>query len=272
LIRQEESRTAVTLTGIRFSYQDRNVLTGIDLTVPAGSYCGIVGPNGCGKTTLAYIISGILFPQSGALDIHGHKIGLVLSNPANQIVSLVVEEDIAFGPENMGFNSREIRERIDFALDAVHGDHLRQSLTSTLSGGQLAKIAFAGQIALDADVLVMDEGTIMLDPMSRKALLSTLRELNTGLGKTIIHISHRLEDLENATCVCLMQEGRITMQRESALALISDLKNGPGLPGIEPGSHLLYQSFLKDLGIHEKDLESATKLLAEKIVRVPDSD
>jgi energy-coupling factor transporter ATP-binding protein EcfA2 len=265
LIRQEASITAVTLTGIRFSYLDRNVLTGIDLTVPAGAYCGIVGPNGCGKTTLAYIISGILAAQAGTMDAHGHKVGLVLSNPANQIVSLVVEEDIAFGPENMGFTSREIREHIDYALGAVHGDHLRQALTSTLSGGQLAKIAFAGQIALDADVLVMDEGTVMLDPVSRNILLSTLRELNTELGKTVIHISHRLEDLGHANCVCLMQEGRIVMKSKSALALISDLRNGPGLSGIEPGSHLLYQDFLKDTGIHEEDLETATRLLTEKL-------
>lgn len=267
MIRQEESRTAVTLSGIRFSYQNRDVLTGIDLTVPAGSYCGIVGPNGCGKTTLAYIISGVLSPESGIRDVHGHKVGLVLSNPANQIVSLVVEEDIAFGPENLGFPSAEIRNRIDFALGAVHGDDLRQSLTSTLSGGQLAKIAFAGQIALDADVLVMDEGTIMLDPVGRNTLLLSLRELNAGLGKTIIHISHRLEDLEHADRVCLMEDGRIVMRSESALALIGDLREGPGLTGIEPGSNLLYRNFLKELGIHEKDLEMATGLLAERLKR-----
>jgi energy-coupling factor transport system ATP-binding protein len=265
LIRQEESRTAVTLTGIRFSYHNRNVLTGIDLTVPAGSYCGIVGPNGCGKTTLAYIISGVLSPEAGTREVHGHKIGLVLSNPANQIVSLVVEEDIAFGPENMGFPSAEIRSRIDYALGAVHGDGLRRALTSALSGGQLAKIAFAGQIALDADVLVMDEGTIMLDPVSRNTLLSSLRELNTDLGKTVIHISHRLEDLEHADCVFLMQEGRIVMQSESALALTGGIRDGTGFAGIEPGSLLLYQSFLRDLGIQEKDPERATGLLAERL-------
>lgn len=269
MIRQEESRTAVTLTGIRFSYYNRNVLTGIDLTVPAGSYCGIVGPNGCGKTTLAYIISGILVPQAGTMNVHGHKVGLVLSNPANQIVSLVVEEDIAFGPENMGFTSREIMNRVDLALDAVHGDDLRQSLTSTLSGGQLAKIAFAGQIALDAEVLVLDEGTVMLDPMSRSVLLSTLRELNTDLGKTIIHISHRLEDLESADRVCLMQEGRILVQSGSALDLIRDMKKVPGLSGIEPGSHLLYQDFLKDLGINEQDPCRATKKLARRLLDTP---
>ncbi len=265
MIRQDESRTAVSLTGIRFSYQNRNVLTGIDLTVPAGSYCGIVGPNGCGKTTLAYIISGVLSPESGTRDIHGHKVGLVLSNPANQIVSLVVEEDLAFGPENMGFPGAEIRTLIDYALGAVHGDDLRRSLTSALSGGQLAKIAFAGQIALDADVLVLDEGTIMLDPVSRNTLLSSLRELNEDLGKTVIHISHRLEDLEHATSVCFMQEGLIVMQSPGALALIDDLRNGPGVAGIEPGSNLLYLHFLKELGIQEKDPEAAIRLLAQRL-------
>ena len=166
--------------------------------MPAGSYFGIVGSNGSGKTTLAFLIAGILKPSSGTIDTHGMRIGLVLSNPANQIVSLVVEEDIAFGPENMGLPSLEIKSRIGNALADVHGEHLRYALTSKLSGGQLAKVAYAGQLAMDVDILVLDEGTVMLDPASRKTLLKTIRELNTDLGKTVIHISHRLEDLESA--------------------------------------------------------------------------
>jgi energy-coupling factor transport system ATP-binding protein len=267
LIGHESNSTAVTLTGISFSYPNRAVLTGIDLTVPAGSYYGIVGPNGSGKTTLAYLISGILAPTSGTIDTHKFKVGLVLSNPANQIVSLVVEEDIAFGPENMGLSSHEIKNRIDYSLRAIHCEHLRRSLTSTLSGGQLAKIAYAGQIALDVDVLVLDEGTAMLDPMSRDVLLATIKELNSELGKTIIHISHRLEDLESAHRVFLLEDGAIRMQAVSTVDLIKDLQTIL-MPGIEPGSHLLYKWFLKEQGIDERDLKQATQLLAEKIQTV----
>lgn len=174
-MRSDDTTAALTLKGVTFSYPHAVVLAGIDLTVPAGSYCGIVGPNGSGKTTLAYLIAGIHLPASGTIDTHGLRVGLVLSNPANQIVSLVVEEDIAFGPENMGLPGDQIRTRIDGALKVIHCEHLRNALTSTLSGGQLAKIAYAGQLALDVDIMVLDEGTVMLDPDSRSSLLGQIR-------------------------------------------------------------------------------------------------
>ena len=184
------------------------------------------------------------------METHGLRVGLVLSNPANQIVSLVVEEDIAFGPENMGLSSQEIHERIKRALGAIHGEYLRQELTSAISGGELAKVAFAGQLALDADVLVLDEGTVMLDPTSRASLLETVKELNRTYGKTIIHISHRLDDLECA---------------EAVLDLINTIKDN-ALPGIEPGEKLIYQGLLIDLGIHEQDMKIATRMLAQEIL------
>lgn len=261
MIRQEENSSAVTLSSVTFSYGRRTVLKGIDFDIPAGSYCGIVGPNGSGKTTLAYLISGIIRPQAGSVDRHGLTVGLVLSNPANQIVSLVVEEDIAFGPENRGLSSPEILERIACALGAVHGEDLRFALTSALSGGQLAKIAYAGQIALDADVLVLDEGTVMLDPLSREALLKTIRELNKDLDKTIIHITHRLEDLVSADFVFVMGDGAIVMRDLDALSLARML-NPPDTTGIEPGPHLAYRVFLNGLAIEEQDLEKATIQLA----------
>jgi energy-coupling factor transport system ATP-binding protein len=261
LIRKETSHTALTLSGVTFSYPHKNALVGIDLTVPAGSYFGIVGPNGSGKTTLAFLISGILKPTSGLIDTHGMRVGLVLSNPANQIVSLVVEEDIAFGPENMGLPSNEIRARIDYALGAIHSEHLRHALTSTLSGGQLANIAYAGQLALDVDVLVLDEGTVMLDPLSRGALLKTIKELNADLGTTVIHISHRLEDLQRADCVLVMEEGAVRLTADSALDLVKRLSHNT-TPGIEAGPELIYRGFLHDHGINEGDLEKATRICA----------
>jgi energy-coupling factor transport system ATP-binding protein len=264
LIRQEAKESAVTVSSVTFSYGQMTVLRGIDFEVPAGSYCGIVGPNGSGKTTLAYLISGILKPQKGFVDTHGFRIGLVLSNPANQIVSLIVEEDLAFGPENRGLSSPEIRDRIDYALSVIHSEHLRHALTSTLSGGQLAKIAYAGQITLDVDVLVLDEGTMMLDPLGRESLLKTIRELNADLGKTVIHISHRLEDLDCATTVLVMDDGAIQMRASGALSLVKDL-HSIATSGIEAGPQLIYRGFLKDLGIDDTDLEDATRLLAGRI-------
>ncbi len=261
MIGKETSQAALTLKGVGFSYPQTNALAGIDLTVPAGFYLGIVGSNGSGKTTLAFLISGILTPSSGTIETHGLRVGLVLANPANQIVSLVVEEDIAFGPENMGLPSLEIRSRIDKSLAAIHSEHLRNSLISTLSGGQLAKVAYAGQLALDVDILVLDEGTVMLDPISRDNLLKTIRELNADLGKTVIHISHRLEDLESADEVLVLEDGAITHRSSGVFSLIKECEQG-GIKGIEAGPNLLYRSFLQERGIDDADLEKATGLLA----------
>lgn len=256
---------AITLSGVTFSFEDKTIIRSIDLDVPAGAYFGVVGPNGSGKTTLAYLISGILSPQQGRVDTHGLRVGLVLSNPANQIVSLVVEEDIAFGPENMGLSSAEINARIDTSLGAIHGEYLRQELTSALSGGELAKVAFAGQLALDADVFVLDEGTVMLDPISRTNLLSTVRELNSRYNKTIIHISHRLDDLENADTVVGLVDGAITVRSDGVLSLVKNYSQHD-IEGIEPGERLIYRSFLDDFGIDETNLEKATQKLAQQIL------
>lgn len=249
-----------------FSFDDRRIIRDIDLVVPLGSYFGVVGPNGSGKTTLAYLISGILVPQDGSVDTHGLRVGLVLSNPANQVVSLVVEEDIAFGPENIGLDSSQINARIDSSLGVIHGGYLRQELTSALSGGELAKVAFAGQLAMDVDVLVLDEGAVMLDPANRAALLSTVKELNSKYGKTIIHISHRLDDLECADTIVGIVEGRITVRSDGLLNLVRDYAQHD-ISGIEPGDQIVYRSFLNGLGIDKYDLKKATKMLAEKILR-----
>ena len=261
----EGASPAITLLGVTFSFEDKTIIRGIDLEVPKGAYFGVVGPNGSGKTTLAYLITGIFSPGQGSVDTHGLRVGLVLANPANQIVSLVVEEDIAFGPENMGLNSAQINARIDSSLGAIHGDYLRKELTSALSGGELAKVAFAGQLALDADVFVLDEGTVMLDPVSRATLLSTVQELHRKYGKTIVHISHRLDDLECADAVVGFVDGTITVRSDSVLGLVKDYPQHD-ITGIEPGERLLYRSFLDDLGIEEEDLEKATHILVEQIL------
>ncbi len=255
---------AVRIQNASFSFRTKSVLRGIDMEVPRGSYFGIVGPNGSGKTTLAYLISGILSPDEGEVDAFGNRVGLILANPANQVVSLVVEEDIAFGPENLALSPSEITARIDAALHAVRGEGLRGSLTTALSGGELAKVVFAGQLALDTDVLVLDEGTIMLDPLNRKTLLRTIHELNREHGKTIIHISHRLDDLEKAHTLVVLNKGMIGIRAQGVPDLARRIAEHP-VPGIEPGAHILYRSFLQEQGIDEQDLEKATRQLAAGI-------
>lgn len=257
---------AVTFRNVSFSYGAKPVLRGIDLEVPRGSYFGIVGPNGSGKTTLAYLVSGILTPGEGEVNTHGSRMGLVLANPANQVVSLVVEEDIAFGPENLALDPSEIVARIDSSLRDVRAEHLRESLTSALSGGELAKVVFAGQLAMDTDVLVLDEGTVMLDPLNRRTLLETIRGLNLDLGKTIIHISHRLDDLEAAGAVVALDRGVVRLRADGVLDLAQRLAEHP-VEGIEPGACVLYRRFLLEQGITDDDLDDATRRLASMLGR-----
>ncbi|HQP30320.1 MAG TPA: ATP-binding cassette domain-containing protein [Deltaproteobacteria bacterium] len=256
---------AVTLQNISLAYGDRPVLKNIDLIIKKGAYYGVVGPNGSGKTTLAYLMAGIITPDSGSIDTHGNRIGLVLANPENQIVSLVVEEDIAFGPENMNLPAPEIRRRIDRALAITRSTELRLALTSAISGGQMAKVVFAGQLAMDTDVLILDEGTAMLDPESRDMFLSTVRELNHAHDKTVIHISHRLDDLLAADTVLALVSGRIEHEAPGVIAFIRTCSSA--IPGIEPGAQLSYRSFLAGLGIESASLEEATRRVADKLLK-----
>ncbi len=255
---------ALTLNNIHFSYHGRKILEDITIAVAEGSYLGLVGPNGSGKTTLANIIAGIIKPQQGSVDLHGHTVGLVLANPENQIVSLVVEEDVAFGPENKGLESAMIRERIDRALNITGCENLRYSLTSNLSGGQLAKVVFAGQMAIDVDILVLDEGTAMLDPVSRQVLLETLKDLNRQYNKTIVHISHRLEDLSAADRLVCLADGRLQSDRTGRQDVVDLIALGK-VPGVELGSRISYLRYLQDLGIDGGNLRDATFALAGMI-------
>jgi energy-coupling factor transport system ATP-binding protein len=254
---------AVTLERVCLAYEGRPVLNNIDLIIKKGAYYGVVGPNGSGKTTLAYLMAGIITPDSGRIDTHDHRIGLVLANPENQIVSLVVEEDIAFGPENLNLPSKEIRNRIEAALSITHSTELRLALTSAISGGQLAKVVFAGQLAMDTDVLILDEGTAMLDPAGRATLLACLRELNREHAKTVIHISHRLDDLDAAHCVLGLVDGTIRLQADGVIDFIR--QQGPRIRGIEPGAQLIYRSFLAERDIDHPSLEEATRQLSRML-------
>ena len=182
----------------------------------------ILGHNGSGKSTLAKLLNGLLKPQSGNVTVDGmttsdeefdfdikRTVGLVFQNPDNQLVSSVVEEDVAFGPENLGMHPDEIRKRVDTALKAVDMYEFREKSTHKLSGGQKQRVAIAGVIAFEPKCLVLDEPTAMLDPKGRKEIMDTLFKLNREKGITIILITHFMEEAEFADRVLVMADGKI---------------------------------------------------------------
>ena len=185
-----------------------DIFQGLDLTIPHGSFVAILGHNGCGKSTLAKHFNAILLPSGGSVQVYGmdtrdeallleirRSVGMVFQNPDNQIVANVVEEDIAFAPENLGVAPAEIRQRVDDALRQVGMYEYRTHAPHLLSGGQKQRIAIAGVIAMRPKCIVLDEPTAMLDPQGRRDVLQTIRRLNREAGITIILITHHLHPL-----------------------------------------------------------------------------
>ena len=198
------------------------VLKNINLEIESGSFVAILGHNGSGKSTLAKHINALLTPTEGKLwvegldtsdpdnllDIRG-KVGMVFQNPDNQIVASVVEEDVAFGPENMGVPPGEIRERVDTALKMVGMYDLREHSPHLLSGGQKQRVAIAGIIAMMPRCIVLDEATAMLDPVGRRETVDTIRDLNEKYGMTVILITHHMDEAAQAQRLIVMAGGQI---------------------------------------------------------------
>lgn len=198
------------------------VFQGLDLTIEQGSFVAVLGHNGCGKSTLAKHFNAILLPLGGSVSVYGmntldenlllairQNVGMVFQNPDNQIVSNVVEEDAAFGPENLGVPSEEIRTRVDDALKAVGMYEYRKHAPHLLSGGQKQRIAIAGVIAMQPQCIVLDEPTAMLDPRGRQEVLSTIQKLNREAGITVVLITHHMDEAALADRVVAMAEGKI---------------------------------------------------------------
>ena len=201
------------------------VLKDIDFSVKQGEFVALVGRNGCGKSTLAKHFNAILLPAEGKVLIDGmdtlddknkydirQNVGLVLQNPDNQIVATIVEEDVAFGPENLGVPSKEIRERVDWALKAVDMYDYRKHAPHKLSGGQKQRVAIASIIAMKPKCIVLDEPTAMLDPKGRREVLDTIRKLNSELGITIVLITHYMDEAVYANRVVVMEKGVIAFE------------------------------------------------------------
>ena len=200
----------------------KEALSGVSLAVEKGEFVALLGHNGCGKSTLAKHFNAMLLPTSGKVFVDGmdtaeealkyeirRRVGLVLQNPDNQLVASIVEEDVAFGTENLGVPPKEIRQRVDDALKAVEMYDYRLAAPYKLSGGQKQRVAIAGIIAMQPECIVLDEPTAMLDPRGRTEVLDTIHKLNRELGITIVLITHYMDEAVTADRVVVMDSGRI---------------------------------------------------------------
>ena len=215
-------------------------LDGVDLSIRQGSFTAILGHNGSGKSTLAKHMNAVLLPGGGRVWVDGmdtlaeaalleirRRVGMVFQNPDNQIVANVVEEDVAFGPENLGVPTEEIQRRVTAALRAVGMENFTLHAPHHLSGGQKQRIAIAGVIAMEPACIVLDESTAMLDPLGRREVLDTVRKLNREKGITIVLITHHMDEAAMADRVVVMDSGRVVMDGppQEILVRMEELRN-----------------------------------------------
>ena len=199
-------------------------LRGVSVTIKKGSFTVVLGHNGSGKSTFAKHLNAVLLPCGGAVYVEGmdtrdermlleirRRTGMVFQNPDNQIVANVVEEDVAFGPENLGVPTAEIRRRVDDALAAVGMEQFARHAPHLLSGGQKQRIAIAGILAMEPECIVLDEATAMLDPAGRREVIDTVRRLNRERGITVVLITHHMAEAESADRVIVMNDGQVAM-------------------------------------------------------------
>ena len=220
------TNNAIEIDRLRCSYPAQNgepipVFDGLSLNIREGSFVAVLGRNGCGKSTLAKHMNAILLPEGGSVRVFGmdtstedllnirRTVGMVFQNPDNQMVANVVEEDVAFAPENLGVPPDEIRRRVDAALAAVGMSEYRKHAPHLLSGGQKQRVAIAGVIAMQPRCIVLDEPTAMLDPQGRAEVLSTIETLNREKGITVVLITHHMTEAVRAERVIVLHEGGV---------------------------------------------------------------
>ena len=219
---------AIQVCDLHYTYPDAEserehiVFDGLNLSIEAGSFVAVLGHNGCGKSTLAKHFNAILLPAGGSVTVYGmdtkdeelllairQAVGMVFQNPDNQIVSNVVEEDVAFAPENLGVPSDEIRRRVDAALKTVGMYEYRAHAPQLRSGGQKQRVAIAGVLAMKPKCIVLDEPTAMLDPQGRREVIETVERLNCEEGMTVVLITHHMDEATHAGRVVAMNDGKI---------------------------------------------------------------
>ena len=275
----------IDIDNVTFSYMgegdDRHtVLQNFSLQIERGSFTAILGHNGSGKSTLAKLLNGLNLPDSGKVTVDGidtadddkildirERVGLVFQNPDNQIVATIVEEDVAFGPENMGLPREEIRRRVDDALKAVNMYDYRTHEPHRLSGGQKQRVAIAGIIAMQPDCVVFDEPTAMLDPKGRRQVMSIIDKLHREMGKTVVLITHYMDEAAMADRVVVMDNGKIIAD-DTAKRVFSqvELLKSVGLDVPQP-TELIYK--LKKAGIAFGDdvlsVDECVEAISEKL-------
>ncbi len=225
------NQSIIQFKDVTFSYdtEEENVpackvIENFNLAIEEGQFLAVLGRNGCGKSTVAKLINGILVPTEGKVTVEEmdtsdeektvdvrRTVGMVFQNPDNQIVATIVEDDVAFGPENLGVEPSEIRKAVDNALKAVGMYELRKREPHRLSGGQKQRVAIAGVIAMNTKCIVMDEPTAMLDPQGRKEVIDTVMKLNKDYGITVILITHYMDEAVKADRVVVMDNGNIAL-------------------------------------------------------------
>ena len=268
----------IKLTNVTFEYdgeyEDKKVIENFNLSIERGSFTVILGHNGSGKSTLAKLLNGLYKPTNGTVTVDGidttdeakeieikRRVGIVFQNPDNQLIASIVEEDVAFGPENLGLEPAVIRERVDNALKSVDMYEFAKSTPHRLSGGQKQRIAIAGIIAMQPEYIVLDEPTAMLDPKGRREIIKTIEKLNRENNITVVLITHFMEEAENADRVIVMDSGKIILDSDpkTVFTEVETLKR-VGLD-VPQTSELLYQlkSNGMDINANIISIEEAAK-------------
>ena len=272
----------IVLDNCFYSYSnslEEKVLSGVSLRVEAGSFISVIGPNGSGKSTLAKLLNGLYIPSYGIVEVDGlstrekknipqirRKVALLFQNPDNQIVGDTVEDDTAFGPENLGLDRDEITKRVEDSLSKVGLLEKRKMSPNTLSGGEKARLGIAGVLALNPEVLVLDEATAMLDPEGRKEVMAILQDLWKYQGKTIILITHHPEETIYGERIVVLDKGEIKL--DGSVAEVYRKSETLKKLGLELPPYVELSLLLKEKGVIDDiafDSSSLCPILESKI-------
>lgn len=226
--------TAIKLEKVSFSYpmndgEEQKAVNGVSLEIEEGAFVALVGHNGSGKSTLAKLLNGLLAPTAGRVLVFGadtadekkifevrSSVGMVFQNPDNQMIATNVEDDIAFGPENLGVPREEIIKRVDWALEKVGMSEFRHATPFKMSGGQKQRLAIAGVLAIKPRVMVLDESTAMLDPKGREEVMKVVKQLNREEKMTVVHITHYMDEALDADRLIVMNDGKVVLDGKPA--------------------------------------------------------
>ena len=272
----------IKFENVHFTYPGDQMesLCGIDLEIEAGSFVAVLGHNGSGKSTLAKHMNGILVPNEGRVLVKGidsadesrlielrRNVGMVFQNPDNQIVANVVEDDVAFAPENLGVEPKEIRRRVDEALKLVDMYDKRRHAPHLLSGGQKQRVAIAGVIAMEPEIIVLDEPTAMLDPLGREEVISTVTRLCREKGMTVVLITHHMDECVGADRLIVMSAGKIIADGKPAEVFADiELMEQEGLT-VPETTRLLYDLNKRgmDLPLTALDVDSCAREIVKQL-------